>query len=380
MTSTEGDGLATAPPRNPPTDSFHQRLMQKIADPAFQSTISKFPVLRRIAKVDGQRLFDIVAGFTYSQVLLAAVESELLNSLLIRPRHLTELCVMLKMSPDRTARFLRATAALGLTSQNRDGLFQIEKLGAAATGVPGLAEMIRHHRVLYDDLSDPLSFFRDKTDPLMAKFWPYVRGVENAPELTGAVAANYSQLMTETQKLVSEETLANASFKNSRSVLDVGGGSGVFLSKLHQKYPDLKLALLDLPEVLETAPATLLTAPVTRHGGSFFDPLPKVADHITLNRILFDHRDGDVQLLLKNVFEALPAGGRVTISEPMTGGSKPSKVGDVYYSLYTMAMRTGKTRSPGAIVDMLQGAGFQKTKFIQTARPYVTSLVLGKKV
>ena len=52
-------------------------------------------------------------------------------------------------------------------------------------------------------------------------------------------------------------------------------------------------------------------------------------------------------------------GGRLIVSEPMSGGDKPHRAGDVYFAFYTMAMRTGKARSANQIAQMCQKIGFR---------------------
>ncbi len=77
--------------------------------------------------------------------------------------------------------------------------------------------------------------------------------------------------------------------------------------------------------------------------------LPQGADAISLVRVLYDHADDTVAPLLRAVHDALPPGGRVVVSEPMSGGDSPDPATDVYFSVYTLAMQTGRTRSAAEI-------------------------------
>jgi demethylspheroidene O-methyltransferase len=98
---------------------------------------------------------------------------------------------------------------------------------------------------------------------------------------------------------------------------------------------------------------------VTIHPGSFRDdPLPAGADAISLVRVLYDHADATVGALLAKVRQALPAGGRLIISEPMSGGARPDPATDVYFAVYTLAMGTGRTRSAVEIAALCSAAGF----------------------
>ena len=112
---------------------------------------------------------------------------------------------------------------------------------------------------------------------------------------------------------------------------------------------------------------------VTLHPGSFRDdPLPEGADAISLIRVLYDHADATVEALLAAVYDALPAGGRLIISEPMGGDRAPDRAGDVYFAFYTLAMQTGRTRTPGEIRALCEAAGFTGIQSPSPARAYVT--------
>jgi hypothetical protein len=67
-----------------------------------------------------------------------------------------------------------------------------------------------------------------------------------------------------------------------------------------------------------------LTGRTTITGGSFrTDALPFGADAISLVRVLYDHSDDTVRMLLAKVHAALPDGGRLIVAEPMSGGQTP---------------------------------------------------------
>lgn len=76
-------------------------------------------------------------------------------------------------TPERTQVMLQAGAAPGLLKRKGQG-FALSRRGAAFPGVPGLAGMVRHHAVLYRDLTDPVAFLRARTTPELARFWPCV--------------------------------------------------------------------------------------------------------------------------------------------------------------------------------------------------------------
>ncbi len=358
-------GLAGAPVTRPP--GLIQRLA---ASRKFQSWAAGMPVLRWFVAREGAVLFDVIQGFVRSQVLMALVELDIFAALAAGPKSAAALAPVAGLTPDRMLVLLQAGAALGLLRRKADG-FALSRRGAAFLGVPGLAGMVRHHAVLYRDLTDPVAFLRGQTAPELARFWPYVFGAKAAGDAT--VAATYSTLMSDSQTLVAEDVLRLVNLGPSRHLMDVGGGTGAFLRAVAVAHPGLRMTLFDLPAVLENA---RLPPQVTTVPGSFRDdPLPQGADTISLVRVLYDHADATVRDLLVRVYDALPPGGRVIVAEPMGGGSRPDSATDVYFAFYCMAMGTGRTRSAAEISVLLAGAGFVGIKTHPGPRPYVTSAV-----
>jgi demethylspheroidene O-methyltransferase len=344
------------------------------ASRGFQAWAARMPGLRWFVRREGAALFDVIQGFVRSQALMALVELGVFDALAQGPQGAAALAPGAGLTPDRMQVLLQAGAAMGLLKR-KGAMFSLSQRGAAFRGVPGLAAMVRHHAVLYRDLSDPVAFLRGQTAPDLARFWPYVFGAAAAED--PVVAATYSSLMTDSQTLVAEDTLRLVDFRGTRRLMDVGGGTGAFLRAVAEAHPALDLTLFDLPAVLEGA---RLPPDIARAPGSFRDdPLPRGADAISLVRVLYDHSDTTVQGLLACVHAALPPGGRVIVSEPMGGGDRPDPATDVYFSFYCMAMQTGRTRSAADISALLATAGFVNVQSRPGPRPYVTSVVTGQR-
>ncbi len=360
------------------TTSWRGWFTRLIAKPDFQDFASKLPFVRRVAHRDGAEIFDILQGFVASQVLMALVELEVLQDLLTASETAASLARARRIQEDRMQALLQAGAALGLLRRARDGRFCLARKGAAILGVPGLTDMIRHNGAFYRDMADPVSVLRGESDTHLAQFWPYVLGQGEAVPQDDA--ARYSDLMAKSQVLVAEDALRAVSLRGVSTLMDVGGGSGVFVSAALRRHRHLRAILLDLPEVVPMAESRLsqagLAGRVSCCPGSFRDKgLPTGADAISLVRVLYDHDDATVRDLLAKAYHALPPGGRLIIAEPMAGGAHPERAGDVYFAFYTMAMGTGQARSPKRILDLCQEAGFEQPATPAVRRPYVTSVV-----
>jgi demethylspheroidene O-methyltransferase len=353
-----------------------------ISDPRFQDFAAGFPFTRGIARRRSLALFDLTAGFVYTQVLRACVELRIPEMLREAPRRTEEIAAEARLSPAAAERLLTAAASLGLVSRRRDGGWRLDQLGASVLGAPGVAEMIRHHEVLYRDLEDPVAFLRGETEPELARFWGYVGGARTR-ELEARETAPYTRLMAATQAMVSSEVLATYRFSRHRHLLDIGGGDGSFLRAVGARNRRLQLTLFDLPAVVEEAESRFRDAGLADRaravGGDFFaDPLPEGADAISLVRVIYDHDDEAAMRLLGRVREALPPGGTLILAEAMEEMPGVSRVGDAYFGFYILAMTHGRPRSPARLAEMLSEAGFTDIRRQRTRRPVLTGLMTAK--
>ena len=353
-----------------------------LASPSFQAGAARFPLTRWIARRRARAVFDLVAGFVYSQVLLACVKLRVFELLAEGPRRLDDIARRIGLDGDAAARLLSAAVALRLVERRGGDRFGLGVLGAPLAGNAGLAGMIEHHEMLYADLGDPVALLRGdaRAPSRLAAYWPYAGAAEPAAADADEVSA-YSQLMSASQPLVAGEILAAYPLGRHRAVLDVGGGEGTFLITAGKKLPRLGLILFDLPAVAARAKRRFAAAGMgTRAdaiGGSFLhDALPRGADIVTLVRVLHDHDDASVATLLGAVHAALPPGGTVLVAEPMaeTPGAEP--MGDAYFGFYLLAMGRGRPRSSARLIDMLAAAGFVDMRLRATHLPLQTQLLV----
>jgi demethylspheroidene O-methyltransferase len=144
-----------------------------LASPAFQAWAVRFPLTRFVARRRARALFDLCAGFVYSQVLLAAVRLRLCEILLEGPQTLDRLSVRLSLPRDAAHRLLEAAVALRLAQRCGADRYGAGDLGAALVGNPGVAAMVEHHGMLYADLRDPVALLRgEQGQTALGRHWP----------------------------------------------------------------------------------------------------------------------------------------------------------------------------------------------------------------
>ncbi len=361
---------------------YVKRRNRVFASPRFQYWAARLPVIRWIARSRADAAFDLLAGFAYSQVLRAYVESGLFDVLQDGPLSAADIAPRIGLSDGAALTLLRAGRPLMLSGEPVPDHWMLGEQGAVFASNPGVQAMVRHHRLLYTDLADPLALLRaDRQEPTaLSRFWTYAGALHGASE-RGADTAEYSQLMAASQHFVADEVLASVTFRDVERLLDVGGGHGAFLKAIGTAHSHLKLGLLDLPEVAATGARvlgeTLGAHRITAHPGNFFsDSIPEGYDMVSLIRILHDHDDAPAQSLLANIRRSLAPGARLLIAEPMAQITGAEPMGEAFFGLYLWAMGSGRPRSPADIITMLHAAGFASARLVATAQPVNASVII----
>jgi len=356
---------------------------QLVASPRFRRWAAAFPFTRPIARRRTRALFDLCAGFVYSQVLQACVQLRLFDILADGPQTVDALAARFGIPLDRTRRLLLAAASLKLLAQRRDGRFGLGPLGAAMVGNAAVSAMVLHHRELYADLSDPVGLLRAQPEATeLSRYWAY-SGNAAAAGLGRGEVADYTALMAASQPLVADEVLAAYRIGRHRCLLDVGGGDGSFLQAAAARAPGLRLVLFDLPPVAEQARARLAAAGLAGRfavtGGDFLaDPLPEGADVVSLVRVIHDHDNPAALDILRAARRALPPGGTLLLAEPMAGTPGAEPIGNAYFGFYLMAMGRGRARTQAELVALLNAAGFGSVRRAPTHTPLLVSVLVAQ--
>ncbi|QIQ85448.1 methyltransferase [Erythrobacter sp.] len=352
------------------------------ANPRFQYWAARLPFIRRIARDRAGTMFDLVVGFSYSQILRAVVESGLLDVLKEGPLGAEAIAARVGLSKEAGLCLLRAARALDLAEEVVEDGWMLGQQGAVLQADQGTQAMIRHHRLLYRDLESPLDLLRaDRAEATeLSRFWSYAGALHGAAE-AGTETSEYSQLMATSQQFVADQVLAAFRFPARGRLLDVGGGHGAFLRHVGSAYPGLELGLFDLPEVVENAQEPLAAEfgaeRLSFHPGNFFrDTIPAGYDLVSLVRILHDHDDGPALDLLRSIRRALDPGKRLMIAEPMARVPGAEAMGEAFFGLYLWAMGSGRARSAEEIRAMLAEAGFSHSKTVPTPQPVIASIVV----
>ena len=134
-----------------------------LTNPRFVTWAGAFPLTRFVARKRAGALFDLCAGFVYSQVLFACVKLGAFDVLRQEPLSFEDFASRVRLPLESAERLLQAAKALDLVDQRGPGRFGLGPLGAAMIANPGIAALVEHHAHLYGDLADPVALLRGDT-------------------------------------------------------------------------------------------------------------------------------------------------------------------------------------------------------------------------
>lgn len=158
-----------------------------------------------------------------------------------------------------------------------------------------------------------------------------------------------------------------------RRMLDLGGGTGHLAVAACECYPRLRATVFDLPRVTRVARKMLAESTVADRvdcvdGDFFHDPLPP-ADLYAVGRILHDWSADKVEILLKRIAAALPAGGALLIAEKLMGDDRGGPLPAHLQSLNMLVCTEGRERTLAEYAQLLRHAGFGSVEGVVTGQP-----------
>lgn len=184
----------------------------------------------------------------------------------------------------------------------------------------------------------------------------------------------YQKGMDQSAGLISLALLSAYDFQGIRTLVDVGGGRGMLLASILEKYPTMKGILFDQPHVVPTAGTTVFNMDVrdrlTITGGDFFEDIPRGADACLMKNILHVLGDDECVTLLSKICDALPPGGRVIILETVVRPDNQPAPGKLLDLLMMIGTRGGRERTKEEFGAISRRAGLKIRRVIRTVAPF----------
>lgn len=153
------------------------------------------------------------------------------------------------------------------------------------------------------------------------------------------------------------------------TIVDVGGGTGAFISALLAAFPAMRGTLFDQPHVVAAAGPVLAGGGVAGRcevvGGSYLEAVPAGAQAYVLKRVIYSLGDEDAVGVLRLIRAVMRPGGRVLIIEPVVVPGNEFDRGKLY-DLLLVTMSGGGGRTCEELEEILAKANLELVRVITT--------------
>lgn len=277
-------------------------------------------------------------------------------------------------------RLLRFTASYGVFRETGDRAFDQTPLSAAlATDAAGSFRPATRmfHRMFkgWDGLDH--SIRTGEAGAVKAFGEPMFDYIGHNPELGPLFDAG----MTAFHGHETQAMLDAYDFGEIKTLADIGGGNGLLLAAVLQRYPNLHGILFDLEHVSGRARAGMkalgLESRCSVVEGSFFEAIPAGADAYLMRHIIHDWTDEQSIQILSNCRKVIPAHGRVLLVEFTVPEANQASLGKDA-DMMMLAFPGGMERTDAEYAALLESSGFRLAKVTPTKS--AVSVVEGRPV
>ncbi len=269
-------------------------------------------------QVDPKKILETGFGFWASKVLLTAVELGLFTALGEQALTAAELGLKLGLHPRGTFDFFDTLVSMEFLERNGDGpdakyrnteetaLF-LDKMKPSYVG--GILEMASQRLFkFWHDLpaalktGQPQNEVKHSQKPMFEELYADLPRLEQFMSAMAGISRGNFQALAE-----------KFDFAPYKTLLDVGGATGVLSVCVAKKFPHIQCQSSDLPKVEPIAKKAIARENLSNRIKTvcvdfFKEPLPK-ADVITMGMILHDWNLENKKHLIKSAYNALPSGG-----------------------------------------------------------------------
>jgi 3-hydroxy-5-methyl-1-naphthoate 3-O-methyltransferase len=168
-----------------------------------------------------------------------------------------------------------------------------------------------------------------------------------------------------------------------KSLLDVGGGSGIFSIEAARAWPGLHATVMEIQTVATAAQRYIDASDVkdrvtTQTVDMFREVWPTEHDAHFFSNIFHDWSDETCRMLAGKSFAALPKGGRILLHEMLMDDDGCGPLATASFSMLMLLGTKGRQYSLPELSTFLEGAGFVDVEASRTGGGYY-SLVTARK-
>ncbi|KAM4701037.1 putative bifunctional dTTP/UTP pyrophosphatase/methyltransferase protein isoform 1-T2 [Discoglossus pictus] len=330
------------------------------------------------------KIIELLDGFKASKTLFAASKLKVFDQLNDNGAlKAAEIAHKINASVCGTERLLDACVALGLLEKTHQEYCNTE---LASTFLVSDAEFSVHGYIIHSN---------DQIWPLFTHLETAV--IEGASQRQRAISTKSQNMFQDTYyhspdvkkrfmnamhcmlKITARDVAKAFDLSKYSSACDLGGCTGTLAHELVRIYPNMKVNVFDLPEVIENIShfqtEKLELSRLTFTSGNFLeDPLPE-ADLYILSRVVHDLPNGKLNCLLGRISKACsPGQGALLLAEIVLDEEKK----EPRALLQALSMSEGKQRTGSEYRQLLESHGFNNV-LVKTTGNILDSILATKR-
>lgn len=342
--------------------------------PAFakQPSLPSEPCVALTKDVAREQILFAMAGEWVSRATYVAAKLEIADHLKDGPKAIQELADLTQTDMESLQRLMHLLASFAIFEEQTEGVFANNE--ASKLLVKSNPESLHALSVFYgEDIhaawDQLVGTVQTGTPAFQLKFkQPVFAYFKDNP----ARAALFQEAMKEKSTAVIKSSLSSYNFGKFKTIYDIGGGYGHFMSAILNIHPQVQGLVFDLPDVINAIPQKNPHIDKERCelvSGDFFVSIPKGADAYLLKSIIHDWDDIKAGEILKNCHDAMDANSKLLLVEVVLMPKHQSLYANCM-DLLMMSITGGKERSLAAFEQILNKSGFELVKVYPTSTEF----------
>jgi len=319
-------------------------------------------------------IIEIVQGFYVTKAIGVAADLNLSEHLKNGPKSISELTKLTNSHEESLYRLMRMLASQGIFKEKSNRIFENNRLSKTLLNNPNSMRHMVIHQVssinwkMFEQLDYTVKTGNNAAEKVLGMdIFDYLEKNPDKNEI-------YNQAMTNSSLMLSYAVLSEYHFKNTKTIIDIGGGQGILLAMILHKYPSITGRVFDLEHVVEGANKIALEYNVSERlktvSGNFFKEIPKGGDIYLLKSIIHNLSDEQCVDLLKRISKVLPDQGKILIIEPVIENNNRYSFAKLYDVQMLVSRNGGKERTREEFRKIAAASGLIIQRFIKTAAPF----------
>lgn len=341
--------------------------------------MEKLSEIKPLVKDKSQYLRELTSNFKKGQVFQVALELDIFTQLKT-PRTADTLSAVIGTAPEITSRFLDVLTALGL----------LEKKHGTYTTKPDFYPFLSPEEPYY---STQLLLSEEEQEN-----WLALKQLLKTGGLQKKEGEEYQYPYDEKimEKIARTSMLGRLQktlqvicefpeFQNARSLIDLGGGHGLFGIGLAQENPELEVTIFDRPGIAELSRVYInrygLENRVRAVDGDYIRDFLGTGFDLALELCSFEGNLTQARQFYRNVYSALQPGGLFIIQTFEINADRTGPVLPLLHDLYKkMANRNMYMMDTAEIIGLLKAVGFENEKVLSFSETGICAqLIVAKK-